>query len=65
VLPLRFAALTGSPDLMIRISFLRPIDPFDGTRRFLQELQACLAPDLKVFRFEVVVFWATRPPALT
>ena len=27
---------------MIRISFLRPIDQFDGTRRLLQELQACL-----------------------
>ncbi len=30
---------------MIRISFLRPIDHFDGTRRLLQELQFCLQSD--------------------
>lgn len=30
---------------MIRIHFLRPIDQFDGTHRFLQELQSCLEAD--------------------
>ena len=30
---------------MIRVSFLRPIDQFNGTHRFLQELQAALQSD--------------------
>ncbi len=30
---------------MTRLSFLRPIDQFDGSRRLLQELQACLQSD--------------------
>ena len=30
---------------MIRISFLRPIDQFDGTRRLLEELKTCLQSD--------------------
>jgi HKD family nuclease len=39
---------------MLRISFLRPIDQFDGTHRFLQELKACLeSPDYDQFRFSV------------
>lgn len=37
-----YARSDKSRSQMIRVSFLRPIDQFDGTHRFLQELQACL-----------------------
>src|SRR5258708_36681699 len=39
---------------MANFSFLRPVDQPNGTRRFIQELQACLtSPDYTKFRFAV------------
>jgi len=48
---------------MIRVSFLRPIDQFDGTRRLLQELQGCLQSD-RFNRLEISVAFARSGPLL-